>query len=65
MSWRVKLLIVFVVLWAMGTIHERLDADRTFNPPPAPSGYQMERQCTEDESLDVRSMTCVHVERVS
>lgn len=62
MSWRVKLAIGFVALWAMGTVNERLDSDRTFNPPPAPAGFQQERQCAEDELLDVRSMTCIHSE---
>lgn len=36
MSWRVKALVVVTVLWTMGTINQRLDHDRTFNPPSAP-----------------------------
>lgn len=60
MSWRGKLLIVFVVLWAMGTINERLGDDLD---PVSKNPTQQERQCTEDELLDTRSMTCIHVER--
>lgn len=60
MSWRVKALIVFLVLWAMGTINQRLDQDRTFQPAQPPR--QVERDCKEDEVLDISSMTCIHIE---
>jgi hypothetical protein len=59
MSWRVKLAVVFVVLWAMGTINQRLDQDRTFNPPPAPG-----IRCTEDEYIDPRLGECIHIDAI-
>lgn len=59
MSWRVKLLIVFVILWAMGTINQRLGADLD---PASPIVSQPARECAEDEVLDPREMSCIHIE---